>query len=121
MTRLSPAKVRALLLAYAGGYVLNDYVDPESGYSRATLRALLASGWIERAPADENGIKFRATAAGREALGICLATRPRGLRAALERAIRTFFPEVVAEEIEFQGNPRIRKGSTFYVHVPLRG
>ena len=116
---LSDVQRRALLNAYAEGYALYEDVDPESGFKKATIQSLLKAGLIEHDPDDKEDVAYRATPAGRAALGIRLEPRPRGFKAAVWQGIRTIFPEDIADEIEMSDYPpKVRKGSTLTVYVP---
>lgn len=84
----------------------------------STVRSLEEAGLIERDPDEGDEDAYRTTPGGREALGIVLEPKPRGLKAALLRAIRVFLPVDYADEVEIEAEPRIRKGSTLTVHIP---
>ena len=118
-SKLSNVQRKALLAAYAQGYSMVQDEEPSFGFKKATVEALRSAGLIEPDPeADEEG-EFRATAKGREALGVRLEPKPRGLKAAIERSLLAIFSESIASEIEFDKEERVRKGGTLTLYPPV--
>jgi hypothetical protein len=117
--KLSAIQRGALVMAYAQGYTMVRSDEPGYGFKTATVDFLLDAELVEPDPEVDDEDAFRATPAGRQALGIRLRPKPRGFKTALEQAIRTFFPANLADEFEFESQPRIRKGATLTLYVPI--
>ena len=117
--KLSAIQRGALVMAYAQGHTMVRSDEPGYGFKTATVDFLLDAELVEPDPEVDDEDAFRATPAGRQALGIRLRPKPRGFKTALEQAIRTFFPANLADEFEFESQPRIRKGATLTLYVPI--